>query len=141
MQAVQVRCEGDLEEVAERVIWPLKRGIEPGVYAIKGQRTEVPVFNDSDEPVLLKEGENVGYWGTDKWHDRWEDINPFLMETKESPKGNERVDKLCELLERNAEGGALEPKVRGLVERYAQAFAVADNELSQTDLVEMKIET
>ncbi|VDO25396.1 unnamed protein product, partial [Heligmosomoides polygyrus] len=70
VQTVQVCCEGDLAEAAERVIWPERRGIAAGVYAIKGQRTELPMFNTSDEPVLLKEGESVGYWSTDKWHDR-----------------------------------------------------------------------
>ncbi|VDL72315.1 unnamed protein product [Nippostrongylus brasiliensis] len=85
VQTVQVRCSGELADVDERVIWFSAKGLEAGVYAIRGQSTEVPVVNRSDEPMLLREGEDVGYWGTEKWHDRWEEINPFLMESKNVP--------------------------------------------------------
>ncbi|VDL77922.1 unnamed protein product, partial [Nippostrongylus brasiliensis] len=124
MQAVQVKCEGELTEVAERVIWSEKRGVAAGVYAIKDKQTEIPMFNDSDEPVMYKEGDDVGYWSTDKWHDRWEDMNPFLVMSDEKPgEADERVAKLFELLEKDIEGGVLDKDLKSLVLRHAEAFA------------------
>ncbi|KAK6031472.1 hypothetical protein OSTOST_02375 [Ostertagia ostertagi] len=140
---VPVKCEGDPKSEVERVIWPNKRGVELGVYAIKDQKTAIPVFNSSMEPLLLKEGEEIGHWGTDKWHERWEDCNPLISDegANEVLSEEERVEKLEELLLANTESLALDGELRGLLKKYSDTFSISDKELSQTELVKMTIDT
>ncbi|KAK6041588.1 zinc knuckle [Cooperia oncophora] len=80
---VEVRCEGNTKEVVDRVIWPSRDGMAAGVFRIQDGQTNIPVINNSDQPVLFKEGEEVGSWGTDKWHDRWEEWNPLMCDEGE----------------------------------------------------------
>ncbi|VDP04324.1 unnamed protein product [Heligmosomoides polygyrus] len=83
---VDARCEAESAEISERVIWPSREGISAGVYRIQNQLTQIPVFNSSHQPMLLKAGESIGHWGTDKWFERWEDLNP-LMPSEENEIG------------------------------------------------------
>ncbi|KAK6021282.1 hypothetical protein OSTOST_13047, partial [Ostertagia ostertagi] len=119
---VSVLCSGDRLEEVERVIWPTKEGVAAGVYSIRNQEAVVPVFNNSDEGLVLKQGEEVGRWGTDKWHQRWEELNPLKMDNGEHRwQGQERHTDLLTV--------------------HPDAFAVCERELSQTDMTEMSIDT
>ncbi|KAK6024418.1 zinc knuckle [Ostertagia ostertagi] len=139
---VEVLCQGDRGGEVERVIWPCKHGIAAGVFTIKDRRTSLPVFNKSCQPILLKEGEDVGRWGTDKWLERWEEANPLLMGAREDNlRAPERLRVLEELIADNMEPGSMDEDLQRLLEEYAEAFAVSDQELSQTDLVHMTINT
>ncbi|XGW04219.1 hypothetical protein V3C99_015402, partial [Haemonchus contortus] len=139
---VNVVCEGERDAVTERVIWSCKQGVEAGLYSIKDQKTVLPVFNKSDQPMVLKMGEEVGYWNTDKWHERWEDFNQLMS----SEKGNkmtqpERRRLLEELITKNMETSSIDNDVRKLLNGYEEVFAVSDEELCQTNLVHMSIDT
>ncbi|KAK6030980.1 zinc knuckle [Ostertagia ostertagi] len=139
---VSVLCSGDRLEEVERVIWPTKEGVAAGVYSIRNQEAVVPVFNNSDEGLVLKQGEEVGRWGTDKWHQRWEELNPLKMDNGEHMwQGQERLERLTELIEINTEAGHLDEGIRHLLTLHSDAFAVCERELSQTDMAEMTIDT
>ncbi|KAK6022583.1 zinc knuckle [Ostertagia ostertagi] len=139
---VSVRCSGEDPAEVERVIWPSRKGIAAGVYSIQDRETALPVFNSSDEGLVLKEGEEVGHWSTDKWHQRWDELNVLSLDKEESlVQGDQRLDKLIELIERNAESGQLEGGIRELLRIHADAFSICDRELSQTDVAEMTIDT
>ncbi|XGW19064.1 hypothetical protein V3C99_003128 [Haemonchus contortus] len=139
---VNVVCGGERDAVTERVIWSCKQGVEAGLYSIKDQKTVLPVFNKSDQPMVLKMGEEVGYWNTDKWHEKWEDFNQLMS----SEKGNkmtqpERRRLLEELITKNMETSSIDNDVRKLLNGYEEVFAVSDEELCQTNLVHMSIDT
>ncbi|KAK6017328.1 hypothetical protein OSTOST_17153, partial [Ostertagia ostertagi] len=139
---VQVKCEDDTKSLTERVIWPSERGVEPGVYTVENQNTTIPVFNNSTEPLLLKKGQNVGHWETDKWHEQWEDLNPLLADRADNELSEtERLQKLEELLAANTESQVLDEEVRDLIRQYPDTFSISDRELTQTDLVKMTIDT
>uniref|UniRef100_A0A7I4XU34 Reverse transcriptase domain-containing protein n=1 Tax=Haemonchus contortus TaxID=6289 RepID=A0A7I4XU34_HAECO len=139
---VPVKCEGDLGNDKERVIWPCKRGVEPGVYLIKDRETTILVFNTGTDPLILKEGENVGHWETDKWHDQWGDLNPLLSdEVDHELSGNERLQKLEKLLSANTEAQKLDEEVKLLLKKYQETFSISDRELTQMNLVKMTIDT
>ncbi|KAK5983884.1 hypothetical protein GCK32_000841 [Trichostrongylus colubriformis] len=80
--AIENGCEGETEGVTEKIIWPCQLGMTAGVYAIRDRRTAIPVYNKSDEPLLLKKGEGVGYWDTDKWKERWENLDQLVLDQK-----------------------------------------------------------
>ncbi|KAK6035972.1 hypothetical protein COOONC_26523 [Cooperia oncophora] len=55
--------------------------LEGGVYTIKGRSVDVSVVNDSDEPMICREGDVIGQWGTEKWREGWEDVNPLMLDS------------------------------------------------------------
>ncbi|KAK6059928.1 zinc knuckle [Cooperia oncophora] len=66
----------------DRLIWPHMTGMVAGVYTIKGRSVDVSVVNDSDEPMICREGRTVtGQWGTEKWREGWEDVNPLMLDS------------------------------------------------------------
>ncbi|KAK6031379.1 hypothetical protein OSTOST_02472 [Ostertagia ostertagi] len=77
---------GERDGEVERVIRPCKQGVAAGVFTIKDQRTTIPVVSKSSKPLLLKEGEDIGHWGTDKWLERWEDANPLMVNDEKEAK-------------------------------------------------------
>ncbi|VDL83320.1 unnamed protein product [Nippostrongylus brasiliensis] len=81
---VQVRCQGVPENTVDKVIWPGRASMVAGVYRIQDGETTVPVVNNNMEAMILKEGEEVGHWSTDKWQQQW-DGNPLVWEDKEIP--------------------------------------------------------
>ncbi|VDP44095.1 unnamed protein product [Heligmosomoides polygyrus] len=74
---LSARCE--VRDAEEGVLWPTKRGLECGVFKVSNQEIAVPVVNDSEEPMVLGEGEEIGYWGTEKWKESWEEFNPLMV--------------------------------------------------------------
>ncbi|XGW24482.1 hypothetical protein V3C99_006141 [Haemonchus contortus] len=100
------------------------------------------VFNTGTDPLILKEGENVGHWETDKWHDQWGDLNPLLSdEVDHELSGNERLQKLEKLLSANTEAQKLDEEVKLLLKKYQETFSISDRELTQMNLVKMTIDT
>ncbi|KAK6049424.1 hypothetical protein COOONC_13071, partial [Cooperia oncophora] len=77
---VSARCEGHGYE-GDRLIWPHMTGMVAGVYTIKGRSVDVSVVNDSDEPMICREGDVIGQWGTEKWREGWEDVNPLMLDS------------------------------------------------------------
>ncbi|RCN24913.1 reverse transcriptase, partial [Ancylostoma caninum] len=139
---VEVQCKGESENVADRVIWPSKSGFASGVFKVVQQQTQLPVFNSSDEPMILKEGEDIGHWGTDKWHENVEEVSQLKWDGDDTGMTeDERREKLFELISRNAEPNILEYEIKEILEQFAGSFAVSDKELTQTDLVKMTINT
>ncbi|KAK6026331.1 zinc knuckle, partial [Ostertagia ostertagi] len=137
---VEVFCEGEESCTSEKVLWPSRQGMAAGVYTIREKKTTVPIHNNSNEPMLLKEGDQVGYWDTDKWHGSCE--NPLMpVEEEDKLTGPERIRELEALISVNMEGGQMDRDVQKLVKDYADAFSISDQELSQTDLAYMTIDT
>ncbi|VDO18786.1 unnamed protein product [Heligmosomoides polygyrus] len=62
---VSARCEGDSEEL-ECVVWPSKAGMAAGVCRVRDHEMDMPVINNTENPMILREGEVIGQWGTDK---------------------------------------------------------------------------
>ncbi|EYC34460.1 hypothetical protein Y032_0001g428 [Ancylostoma ceylanicum] len=75
---VSARCEVK-EETTEGVVWPTRKGLEVAIFAIRNQELDMPMYNDSDEPLTLREEEELGRWGTEKWKESWEELNPLMM--------------------------------------------------------------
>uniref|UniRef100_A0A7I4Z2W1 Retroviral aspartyl protease n=1 Tax=Haemonchus contortus TaxID=6289 RepID=A0A7I4Z2W1_HAECO len=75
---VSARHEGSSD--GERILWPTKHGIAAGVFKITNQEVKVPMINNSEEPMILREGEEIGHWETEKW---WEgiDLRPHMMDS------------------------------------------------------------
>ncbi|KAK6030072.1 zinc knuckle [Ostertagia ostertagi] len=69
-------------------------------------------------PYFLKEGEDVGRWGTDKWLERWEEANPLLMGAREDNlRAPERLRVLEELIADNMEPGSMDEDLQRSVRR------------------------
>ncbi|RCN33767.1 hypothetical protein ANCCAN_20397 [Ancylostoma caninum] len=75
---VQVRCDAQVEP-EDKILWSEKLGVGSGVFKVRSQQATVPVMNTTDAPVIFKENEELGYWGTEKWKGKWEKLNPLLM--------------------------------------------------------------
>ncbi|KHJ76077.1 hypothetical protein OESDEN_24304, partial [Oesophagostomum dentatum] len=70
--------------------------------------------NNTEERVLLREGDELGHWGTEKWKETWEDVNPLMLDS-------------------SAEEMSWEERQRLLFEQIKEG--------SKENLVEMDIET
>ncbi|RCN39550.1 hypothetical protein ANCCAN_14522 [Ancylostoma caninum] len=59
---VEARCEGE-SEVEERVVWPKRDGLAAGVFKIRNQELEIPIMNNSEEPMIPRRRRNrpLGY--------------------------------------------------------------------------------
>ncbi|XGW19754.1 hypothetical protein V3C99_003527, partial [Haemonchus contortus] len=77
---VSARHEGISD--GERILWPTKHGIAAGVFKITNQEVKVPMINNSEEPMILREGEEIGHWGTEKWREGIEDLRPLMMDSE-----------------------------------------------------------
>ncbi|KHJ97255.1 zinc knuckle [Oesophagostomum dentatum] len=70
---ISARCEVK-EETTEKVVWSVREGLERSVYRICNPELKMPIVNDSEEPMILKEGEEIAHWGTEKWKENWDDL-------------------------------------------------------------------
>ncbi|KAK6041262.1 hypothetical protein COOONC_21232, partial [Cooperia oncophora] len=102
---VSARCEGHGYE-GDRLIWPHMTGMVAGVYTIKGRSVDVSVVNDSDEPMICREGDVIGQWGTEKWREGWEDVNPLMLDSTSPDMSPEQRRTL--LLEQIKEASSVE---------------------------------
>ncbi|VDL84249.1 unnamed protein product [Nippostrongylus brasiliensis] len=80
---VEVNCEG-LDE-GEKILWSNKDGIVSAVFKVQNQRATVPIDNFGSAATLWKEGDEIGRWGTEKWHTKWEEVNPLIGASLLSP--------------------------------------------------------
>ncbi|VDL71216.1 unnamed protein product [Nippostrongylus brasiliensis] len=76
---IQAHCDIESES-AELVVWATSDAIALGVFKIENRPTTIPVMNGSDEPLVLKEGEQIGEWSTEKWRTRWDDAEPSMLD-------------------------------------------------------------
>ncbi|CAJ0608728.1 unnamed protein product [Cylicocyclus nassatus] len=78
---VPARCEGG-SELEERVVRPSRKDLPVGVFTVKNQELDIPVMNTMEKPMIIKEGEELGQWGTEKWKSKWEEMNPLMMDSE-----------------------------------------------------------
>ncbi|KHJ87069.1 hypothetical protein OESDEN_13164 [Oesophagostomum dentatum] len=76
---VSSRCTTN--DVREGVLWPTRKGVTNGVFKIQNEELVVPVVNNTEEPMLLREGDELDHWGTEKWKETWEDANPLMLDS------------------------------------------------------------
>ncbi|CAJ0598183.1 unnamed protein product [Cylicocyclus nassatus] len=89
----KARCEGG-SELEERAVWPSEEDLPVGVFTVKNQELDIPVMNTTEKPMILKEGEELGQWGTEKWKSKWEEMNPLMMD-KEIPHLDREEHPVC----------------------------------------------
>ncbi|KAK6021093.1 zinc knuckle, partial [Ostertagia ostertagi] len=139
---VQARCNVG-ENPVERVIWPASNGIAAGVFKIENNECAIPIINEGSEPMMFREGDEIGHWSTDKWREGWdEEFKPTILEERCSGLGLQaRKQKLFEQISQNRSSTEIPEDIRKLVEEKGEAFAVCDQELSATSEVEMDVDT
>ncbi|KAL6726945.1 hypothetical protein Aduo_008869 [Ancylostoma duodenale] len=102
---------------------------------------EVPVTNSLAGAKLFREGEEVGrFEPVDIVGEQPVEYQGNMLERTEE-KLEDREQRLMKFLEGNKQDGENEEAIELLVKRHATVFAVTDQELSQTKLVEHNIET
>uniref|UniRef100_A0A7I4YDV5 CCHC-type domain-containing protein n=1 Tax=Haemonchus contortus TaxID=6289 RepID=A0A7I4YDV5_HAECO len=132
---VFARCEGHSEE-EERVLWPCRKGMAAGVFRIKNQELKVPVMNDGEDPMILKEGEEIGRWGTEKWREGVEDLRPLMMDSESYElTPDERRKLLHEQVKESTGVDELSKEVSEVLDEFPEAFSVCERELTGTDRV------
>ncbi|KAK6022565.1 hypothetical protein OSTOST_11735 [Ostertagia ostertagi] len=138
---VQARCNVG-ENPVERVIWPASNGIAAGVFKIENNECVIPIINEGSEPMMFREGEEIGHWSTDKWREGWDEVKPTILEERCSGlELQARKQKLFEQISQNRSSTEIPEDIRKLVEEKGEAFAVCDQELSATSEVEMDVDT
>lgn len=137
---IEISCDNPGSE--ERVLWPSKEGIANGVFKVYKQRSVIPVENSTDSALLLHEGEEVGHWGTEKWHEKWEGMNPLRLDTNSTYESKEeRIAQLVQQIQGNMSNQVADSELLEVLSQNEDAFAISDDELSRTNLVEMDINT
>ncbi|XGW13739.1 hypothetical protein V3C99_000224 [Haemonchus contortus] len=107
---------------------------------------EVPVWNTSSEPLVLKMDQEVGDWESDdaeysKAMAR-EVATDMLVLGKPELQAQERRSMLSAYLRNNRDKEVPdEPELWSIVEEYNDVFAVEDRELTQTSLVVHEVDT
>nr|CDJ95103.1 gag, pol and env protein precursor [Haemonchus contortus] len=138
---VQARCDID-EGSVERVIWPISNGMAAGVFKIENCECAIPVINEKSEPMMWREGDEIGHWSTEKWREGWDELKPALLEERGSIlEPMARKQKLLEQIAQNRSSKEIPEDIRILLEEKREAFAVCDQELSATSEVEMDVDT
>uniref|UniRef100_A0A7I5E602 RNA-directed DNA polymerase n=1 Tax=Haemonchus contortus TaxID=6289 RepID=A0A7I5E602_HAECO len=138
---VQARCDID-EGSAERIIWPISNGMAAGVFKIENCECAIPVISKKSEPMMWREGDEIGHWSTEKWREGWDELKPALLEERGSIlEPMARKQKLLEQIAQNRSSKEIPEDIRILLEEKREAFAVCDQELSATSEVEMDVDT
>nr|CDJ98289.1 unnamed protein product [Haemonchus contortus] len=131
---VSARHEGISD--GERILWPTKHGIAAGVFKITNQEVKVPMINNSEEPMILREGEEIGHWGTEKWREGIEDLRPLMMDSETHELTPEERRKVLHEQVRQSTGvDRLSEEVKNVLDEFPEAFSICDRELSKTDSV------
>ncbi|KAK6053370.1 hypothetical protein COOONC_09125 [Cooperia oncophora] len=95
----------------ERVLWANRRELASGIFKISDKRATVPIHNSRDTAILFKEGEEVGEWSTEKWQEKWNDLNPLMLRTHETVTKEQRREQLMQQLEESMETSSLDEEV------------------------------
>ncbi|RCN24488.1 hypothetical protein ANCCAN_29814 [Ancylostoma caninum] len=126
----------------EGILWPSRQRVSNGVFKIQGEEFEVPVMNSKDEPMILRAGEEIGQWGTEKWKESWEDVNPLMLDSTANELSFAEKQKLpIEQIKTSSNVEENSEDVRDVLDEFGDAFAVCDRELTGTKVVEMDIHT
>ncbi|VDL78837.1 unnamed protein product [Nippostrongylus brasiliensis] len=80
---VEVLCEGSSEGITGRIIWPNQQGITAGVYRIQEQQTEVQIFNNSKEPMILREGWHKAVASADRTRKENKELRKEIQQLRE----------------------------------------------------------
>ncbi|EYC11418.1 hypothetical protein Y032_0050g1903 [Ancylostoma ceylanicum] len=138
---VRVGCEKS-ETGEERILWPSRKEVADGVFKITNQEAKVPIFNPSEEAIVLRKNEELGTWVSDKWHDTLDDTNTTMLDSGGLEiEGGVRREELREQIKKNRVTEVIEQDIENVLEEYPDAFAISDKELTQTELVKMEINT
>ncbi|KAL6731330.1 hypothetical protein Aduo_002204 [Ancylostoma duodenale] len=98
----------------EAVVWSSRKGVPSGVFKISDSSLTLPVMNDSDEPLVIEEGEELGRWSTDKWS---EDRRKVLYEQIASNLASKLID----------------DDLANVLDKFEDVFAISDKELMRTN--------
>ncbi|EYC42135.1 hypothetical protein Y032_0541g3183 [Ancylostoma ceylanicum] len=99
-------------------------------------------MNTRDEPMILSAGEEIGQWGTEKWKESWEDLNPLMLDNAvDELSFEDRQRLLFDQIKTSSNVAEICADVRDVLDEFADAFAVCDRELTGTKIVEMDIDT
>ncbi|EYC39420.1 hypothetical protein Y032_0656g1207 [Ancylostoma ceylanicum] len=105
---------------------------------------EIPVVNRTQEPAVFRTGEVVGTWEKEVEHWREaevKDLPPGVVTLHTARDAAERLSKLRELLAGNPKDGQLKAELWPIIKENNKVFAVEDEELTQTNLVQHEIDT
>ncbi|XGW18167.1 hypothetical protein V3C99_002633 [Haemonchus contortus] len=137
---IEVDCRETGPE--ERVLWTNRKEVASGIFKVCDQRTTIPVHNDGDTAIVFKVGEEVGEWSTEKWNEKWEDLNPLLLDSVyRAVNKEERRQQLTQQLDESSGKGQLDDELVSVLKENEDAFAVSEKELYRTTLTEMDIDT
>ncbi|KAK6020311.1 hypothetical protein OSTOST_14038, partial [Ostertagia ostertagi] len=117
-----------------------KANPESTIEDLRNKKITIPIQNREHEPFVIKKGEKLGEWGTEKWLTKWEDCTMLDQESFKISI-DEKQKLLQEQIQQNRKENSIEEDLTSLLISYADVFAVCEKELSQTDLVRMSIDT
>ncbi|RCN25553.1 reverse transcriptase, partial [Ancylostoma caninum] len=124
----------------ENVLWSSDKLVPNAICAAKKTTVEIPITNSSTEARMYRCGETVGQWDTAKLIEEPPLHYANMLErTTTSPP--ERTATLLRLLRENKNDHENETLWQSLVEANTDVFAVTDQELTQTTLIEHDIDT
>ncbi|KAL6729421.1 hypothetical protein Aduo_000475 [Ancylostoma duodenale] len=101
---------------------------------------KLPVTNTTDVPKTFRIGEEIGHWD-DSWVVEHSSASHANMLERTNSDSAERKELLWKALLNNKTTTEYDEPLRGVVDRFDDLFAVFDQELTQTSLVEHDIET
>uniref|UniRef100_A0A7I5E5B3 RNA-directed DNA polymerase n=1 Tax=Haemonchus contortus TaxID=6289 RepID=A0A7I5E5B3_HAECO len=137
---VEVDCEG--VEADERILWTRRKDVASGIFKICNQRATIPVHNCNEASIVLKEGETVGEWSTEKWNGKLEDTNHLMLDSGDATMTREQKRaSMVEQLKENMGNEEMDEELMEVLMENEDAFAVSEKELSRTSLTEMDIDT
>ncbi|EYC34955.1 hypothetical protein Y032_1232g3776, partial [Ancylostoma ceylanicum] len=124
----------------ENVLWSSDKMVPDVICAANNATVRIPITNSSTESRMYRSGEAVGQWDTTKMVEETPLHYANMLErTASSPP--ERTATLLQLLRENKNDHENEASWQSLVESNNDVFAVTDQELTQTTLIEHDIDT
>ncbi|KAL6735246.1 hypothetical protein Aduo_005705 [Ancylostoma duodenale] len=129
--------------VDEPMLWSAHPLISHGVCRVTPEgEVCVPVLNNTEEPVIFHEKDKVGEWRNESWiTPKHVDASNDMLDLNLQKKWQNRQERLEELL-RLLQSDATPPKrLKELISKWDDVFAVTDSELTQTTLVVHDIDT
>ncbi|KAK6028235.1 hypothetical protein OSTOST_05720 [Ostertagia ostertagi] len=137
-KSLRVHCDGTAQE---GIFWSKEHLLPDVVWKGGNQATELPITNTFAGAKIFRVGEEVGTFEPTEVVE----VQPvkysgdMLQRTVEVT--GDREEKLLRLLQSNRTSEECNESLEKLVRHYAHAFAVSEQELTQTTLVEHSIET
>ncbi|KAK6017442.1 zinc knuckle [Ostertagia ostertagi] len=140
---VQLHIQKSNTDADECIFWSSNSRISSGVLKVSHGEALVSVRNSTMEPWVIREGETLGKWGEEEWHDpRTRDLPGDMLELSRNLPRIEanRTGDLLAILNSNHKAGQLPEELATLIAEYEDVFAISDLELTQTDLVHHSID-